>query len=318
MATSLNTSFIDSVASSDKKHRRGSNPYIIGKVTHVVQGPFYYGTTTPDPYYKSPADLGKITYELIQGTQANSLTSAGNPLAKPFNSSLKHYPLEGEIVTILPGPSTDLNINRGEQEYYYLPPYNLWSASHHNAFPDLNNYATFVNKQNQSYQQTANLKQTTNLSVSASVNFPLGPNFLEKSNIKALRIFTGDVTIEGRWGNSVRFGSTSGIKNDNNWSATGSIGNPIIIITNGQGPQLNQEGYIPYIENINTDPTSIYLTNGQEINIVDLKQFSLASLQVDLGSTVSVSMPIQQQLSSTVGLSAMEQDDNINSTSDLI
>jgi len=316
MATSLNTTYEQSIKSPDSKSARPKIPYIIGRVVNVVQGPNIEGTRLNDPDYQNPSDLGKIRYELIQGNQGSSLSSRGNPLAKPFYSSFKQLPVVGEIVLIFPGPSTRLNINRDEQDYYYLPAFNLWSASHHNSFPNLNDYATYTNKVNTSYQQASNLNQTTNLSTSASVNFPLGNGFPEKSDIKPLRLFTGDVTLEGRWGNSIRFGSTTQDKTLNNWSATGSLGSPILIIRNGQGPQAAKVGYVPTVENINRDPSSIYLTNGQQIVVDDISNnFSLASLGVvNLGSSVTVSIPIQQQLTSIDTISPAAQDQRISNS----
>jgi hypothetical protein len=50
----------------------------------------------------------------------------------------------------------------------------------------------------------------------------------------------------------------------NNWSATGSNGDPILIIRNGQGVQT-KEGWVPTVEDINNDESSIYQTSTQKI-----------------------------------------------------
>ena len=67
---------------------------------------------------------------------------------------------------------------------------------------------------------------------------------------------------------SVRFGSTAktdSILYNNNWSNTGENGNPITIIRNGQPTDASEEGYLPIIEDINKDLSSIYLTSNQTI-----------------------------------------------------
>jgi hypothetical protein len=69
--------------------------------------------------------------------------------------------------------------------------------------------------------------------------------------------------MEGRWGNSIRFGSTVK-ERPNNWSITGSNGNPITILRNGQGDN-RPEGWLPTVEDINKDDSSIYLTSTQNI-----------------------------------------------------
>ena len=71
--------------------------------------------------------------------------------------------------------------------------------------------------------------------------------------------------------------------------------------------------WFPTIENINRDPSSIYLTNGQQIVIDDINNnFSLASLGVNLQSTITLSIPIQQQLTSIDTISPMTQDQKIS------
>jgi len=288
----------------------------IARVTHIVQGPYLVGTKIPDAYYKNPTDLGVITFQLLNSNQSSTLDSGGNSTAKPINSAFKHYPLEGELVYIMAGPGIGMNESRGQRDFYYTAPYNLWNASHHNAFPDMGDYGEYVSDIERNYQDSSQTNQAINTSATGGLVFPLGPNFPEKSNIKSLRQFTGDVTIEGRWGNSIRFGSTSeGSTSENYWSTTGSAGDPITIIRNGQGKQVDNLGWFPTVENINRDPSSIYLTAGQLIKIDDLSNFSLKSLSVPVEGISLVrtnSIPIQQQLTSIDTISAAAQDERIS------
>ena len=315
----FNPTFVNQITSAGKQVTGKSTPtYLLARVTHVVNGPFFQGTQFPDPNYKDPTDIGSVLYVLVNTSQNRTLQAAGNPPAKPINSAIKQYPAEGEFILLFQGPSTSLNTSRDSRDYYYTLPFNLWNASHHNAFPDMGDYGNFVNTTKRTYQQTLIAQQPNNLSVTSSVNFPLGPNFPEKENIKALRPFAGDLTIEGRWGNSIRFGSTSAIdKQANYWSSEPSpAGSPITIIRNGQGKQSDTIAWFPTVENINVDPTSIYLTEGQVIVIDDIdRNFSLASLGVNIQSTITTSIPIQQQLTSIDTLSPLEQDQRINSIS---
>ena len=90
--------------------------------------------------------------------------------------------------------------------------------------------------------------------------------------------YAGDFILEGRFGKSIRFGSTisgsttnytSSIIN-NNWSTAGSSGEPITIIRNGQGEidipsPIPLPVWVPTVENINIDKSSIYLTSNQII-----------------------------------------------------
>lgn len=308
---SLNPSYSSFLSSTINNSSPGTtSTFSIARVTHVVQGPFYVGTKTPDPYYKNPTSLGEITFQYISGPQDRTLTSAGNATAKPLFFGFKQYPLEGELVNIVVGPSEAMNEDRGSRNFYYLPPFNMWNSSHHNAFPDLGDYGFFVDFINRDYQNSSNTNQPINLSATGSLTYPLGPNFIEKSDIKALRQFTGDVTLEGRWGNSIRLGSTTlSIEKENDWSQDSEFGNPITIIRNGQGKPVDNIPWIPTVENINRDPSSIYLTQGQKIIIDDIqKNFSLASLNTQFKTEQTVAIPIQQQLTSTQTISAQEQD----------
>ena len=59
-----NQSFSQFLSSlSPGKDLGGKFSHLIARVAHVVQGPFYVGTNFPDPYYKTPADIGTITFE---------------------------------------------------------------------------------------------------------------------------------------------------------------------------------------------------------------------------------------------------------------
>ena len=81
--------------------------------------------------------------------------------------------------------------------------------------------------------------------------------------------FAGDQILEGRFGNSIRLGNTSKINAEvtNNWSITGSSGNPITIIRNGQNPEVEPPSWKPITEDINKDLSSVYLTSNQQIPI---------------------------------------------------
>lgn len=313
---SFNPTFVNQITANSTPPTRPTVNSKVARVVRVVLGPNISGTDIPDPYYKDPTSLGTIVYQYLDGTQNRTSNSAGNPPAKPLNFSFRQYPLPGEMVVIVDGPSTQMNNDQQAPQPYYTMPINLWNSSHHNAFPDLGDYSNFVNATRRGYEQSQLENQPNNVSVSSSVNYPLGPNFPELDYIKSLRAFPGDIILEGRWGNSIRFGSTSAeAKDQNTWSRSGTPGNPITIIRNGQDKRQKDVAWFPTVENINRDPSSIYLTEGQEIVIDDINNnFSLASLDVSLQSTVTVAIPIQQQLTSIDTISPLQQDQNISST----
>ena len=93
-----------------------------------------------------------------------------------------------------------------------------------------------------------------------------GGTFIERTNIHPLLPFSGDNIFEGRFGNSIRLGSTA--RNGfNDWSSVGENGDPILIIRNGQPLNSTNEAWTPQIEDINNDLSSIWITSTQQIPI---------------------------------------------------
>ena len=201
--------------------------------------------------------LGAIEYQLVN----NPLESTIYPVAFPLNPSNKNLPLINEIVFLLSLPSTNIGTSLASStRSYYFSIVSLWNHPHHNAYPVNSNNPP--PSQQKDYQQTqlGSVRRVTD----QSTEIFLGTTFKERSNIHPLLPFEGDVIQEGRWGNSIRFGST--VKNTpNNWSAVGNNGDPIIILRNGQPNNSGKEGWIPITEDINTDLVSIYATSTQQI-----------------------------------------------------
>lgn len=185
--------------------------------------------------------------------------------AKPLFSNQKFYPLINELVSIvsLASPSTQGNTNIITP--YYLPSINVWNSQHHNALPDPTQEPNPNSKQDYD-QSTAGVTQDVRRVDDNSTEINLGEGFNEKINTYPLRSFIGDYLLEGRWGNSIRLGSTVQNK-PNDWSSIGENGDPILIIRNGQPLDLTQDSWIPITEDINQDRSSAYFTQGQKLPI---------------------------------------------------
>ena len=199
--------------------------------------------------------LGIIEYEDV----INPLPSPSLPIARPLTGNFKNLPLINEVVYIIALPDTEIESISSNTIEYYINIVSLWNHPHHNAFPTTPN--TLPPTQQKDYIQTeaGNVRRVTD----QSTEIFLGKTFVERSNIHPLLPFEGDMLYEGRWGNSIRIGST--VKNTpNNWSTVGTDGDPILIIRNGQGVQT-EEGWVPTVEDINNDDSSIYSTSTQKI-----------------------------------------------------
>ena len=181
--------------------------------------------------------------------------------AKPSLSNIKQFPLINEIVYLISLPNPNTQNNGDGENLYYINTVNIWNSQHHNALP---NSLTLGENQQADYTQTSagNVRRVED----GSTEINLGSTFVERSNINPLLPFEGDIIHEGRWGNSVRFGSTvTGSVND--WSETGDNGDPITILRNGEDPDNNPDGWVPVVEDINKDLSSIWMTSTQQIPI---------------------------------------------------
>lgn len=205
--------------------------------------------------------LGIIEYELV----TNPKTTYPLPIAFPLNSNIKNYPLINELVYLISLPDTEIGETTSSLKSYYIDIVSLWNHPHHNAYPANPNNPPPEQKKDYIETQAGSVRQITD----QSTEIFLGKTFVERPNIHPLLPFEGDFISEGRWGNSIRLGST--VKyTPNNWSSSGTNGDPITILRNGQGEQTEQ-GWIPTTEDINNDDSSIYLTSTQ---IVPLKASS--------------------------------------------
>jgi hypothetical protein len=153
-------------------------------------------------------------------------------------------------------------------KYYYLTPVKTWANNiHTNPTPAQQEN---IKGSNQNKSITEIEAGSPNISTKQNTtSFKPGIYFNEKSNIYPLYPFEGDVILEGRFGNSLRLGSTdiSGSTPLNNWSNSPSNGDPITILRNGQDPSLTGSAQFLITEDINKDLSSIYITSKQNIPI---------------------------------------------------
>jgi hypothetical protein len=210
--------------------------------------------------------IGAIFYEIVNKSGTKSYPN----FALPYDSQLKTYPLINEIVLLISLPNQSMGLVSSNESYFYMSPLGIWNHPHHDAYP---NVLDGINDQEQTrdYPTTTSgsVRRVTDGSTEIDLNSsnPSQNTFVEKVNIHPLLPFMGDSLLEGRHGQSLRFGSTAKSKSEkkNNWSDSGINGDPITILRNGQPSKVSDEGWIPITENINNDLSSIYLTSTQKL-----------------------------------------------------
>ena len=213
---------------------------------------------------------GDIMVEPMKVT--NNLPGSLGIKASPLFPNIKNYPLKNETVYLLSFPGGNFSNNPGDIKYYYISPVRIWSnAVNTNPTP---NTAENIQGSNQNKSlQEVELGSSNISTKQQTTKFKPGTYFTEKSNIFPLYPFEGDYIIEGRFGNSIRFGSTDIQSTDttqtplNSWSTFGLNGDPITILRNGQNPELGSPAQSTTIEEINKDLSSIYLTSTQQLPI---------------------------------------------------
>jgi hypothetical protein len=203
--------------------------------------------------------------------------------AKPLFPNDKTYPLENEIVYILPLPNNNVQGSVDDVSFYYFQPINIWNSNHHNAIPNPIGESGLPPSQQQDYEQTSNgaVRRVTD----GSTEIELGDTFKERLDIKPIQPYEGDVIKEGRWGQSLRFGSTvKSAKITNTWSKTGEDGDPITILRNAQFDD-GKDPWIPQVEDINKEGSAIYFTSTQtvpiEVSSKSYKSYSTAPTTPD-------------------------------------
>ena len=155
---------------------------------------------------------------------------------KPINSNIKQIPIPGESVLIFQSLNHESTVEESYPQWYYMFPMAMSSNINSNILPTV-----------------GELEFDTEF---------------EESQVSPLQPYRGDVMLEGRYGNSIRFGSTIDFKNNysepGNWRGNKN-GDPILILSNGRKYKENKDFVT---EDINTDQSSLYLTSTQKLPLV--------------------------------------------------
>ena len=201
--------------------------------------------------YNSPDDIGIILYNNIdvvkrsKGCETKECCENASK-ARPFNSNITQYPLKNELVHLIKSVNKNYN-NLKTPTDYYIHSLPISSKTTQNTFPN------YIDEEGQ---------------------FTMGNYFNEDLTLKRIQPYEGDILMQGRFGNSIRFGSTidnynTSVFNTNEWSNVGTVGDPITIITNGQPErEYSNKGFS--IEDINEDKSSIWMCSNQQISNLEV------------------------------------------------
>ncbi len=208
-------------------------------------------------------------YSIIVQYNASGQKSQRLEVAFPLDTNIKKVPVVGEAVNIIRGMSSDSSPNVEKPQYYFTTPISLQKNINHNALPKGQSTLTGGGANTSNYADAS----AGNANASSTQAFSFDFGFEEVKNVSALQPFSGDILIEGRFGQSMRLGYTpSGTQTTQNPSWTGDSTSPITILRNTQ----NSSGWNKFvIEDVNEDDTSLYMTSKQKINLSQAHPFSL-------------------------------------------
>lgn len=256
--------------------------------------------------------IGAIRFEsLDKNTNTNDQITTQASIAYPMDINFKKIPTLGETVFIIQGPSYKqlTTGNSDASQFYYLNAISVWNKNHLNMIPP-------------SSESSTNTNTVDNISVSEGVpNNPEtqveepspGKTFKEEASIRNLYPVEGDIILEGRWGNSLRFSSTATHTSESKdtespWSSEGRDGSPITILRNGQGSDSAFNNWFPIYEDIQSDASSIYLTDGQLVKVL-LGSTNFDSFGVEAVPTINTTALIQEVPVENPNISNKDLDD---------
>jgi hypothetical protein len=173
---------------------------------------------------------------------ASEVSATDLPFAYQPTAHLKVVPLIGEIIQVepLPVPSDEDFSNKTRK--YYTKVLNIWNNANNNFYPDiLNNF---------------------------EIDFSQGNRYVELQDVNPIGSSPGDVQLEGRQGQSIRF--TGGKSISNPWIDSSNLGKPLLIISNGQKETDN--GFTTIGEDINEDSSSIYMASDHKIPLTQASE----------------------------------------------
>ena len=270
--------------------------------------------------------VGAITFEALNRSTAITDIPQGT-IALPLNTSVRTLPLVNEIVFVTLGPSRSrlLGGNPDSNTFYYTNSIPIWNSTDVNALPSSVTSGDANTNSNTAEDVQSGIPNNPN---NPKGGASLGDVFRDQGDIKNLYPQEGDVIFEGRFGNSLRFGSTGKIDGDfskfdvnpqNPWSQNGETGNPITILRNGQKQDaIKFDVWQPIFEDINADLSSIYLTSNQNVPL-QIAYSNLKSYGLDVTPPEDTTAEFEK-IGEDLGdqFTSNNESDDINNTRDSI
>jgi len=231
-----------SISGNVDEARHLQNPIYEGLVVDVIVDHTHPKHSKGDGY-----NVGAIKVRLFNVTE--TLNDDQLSWADPLESTYQELPLIGELVYLF----------KIRGNFFYGKKVPLAHQIQENGMLNLNDSLSHKT-------EDSTRKAIVSKSETMRVSHRFGNYFKPDSRVRPLKHFEGDVVFQGRMGQSIRFGSS---RID---PASDSLA-PNIILRAGQGVGVERRSSVNSIhglvlEDINVDPSSLWLTSDQTIPFV--------------------------------------------------
>jgi hypothetical protein len=224
-----------------------------------------------------PTNIGMVQVRRVISDKNKKQSELG--WCRPLWPNGQSIPLIHEMVIAIMGPKNSSGINYAATRPYYIGPIGIWGLENYNPLPGTGVDLSVLADLDSNAKKYASFTGNSNPGETVSEDLEFGKTFEAKPGVQRARPFEGDRLFEGRWGQSFRFtskiaeGEPSAF-HPNTWSTRGASGDPLIIIRNGEADDADPEK--SFVEDINKDPSSIWITSTQLINL-DLASWNFKS-----------------------------------------
>jgi hypothetical protein len=206
---------------------------------------------------------GTPTYSLIGAIKGRMVNSQHkqpeNRLGwiQPLDANIKQYPIIGEYVIV----------GRYLGRYYYTQTVNMLGSVNSNSYPGYSGgQASLVSSNgSQAGSDAEEVSATGTPNKAATGEFTVGDPFVPNPLIRQLYPSFGDVIFNGRFGQSIKFGSNPDTLEPNVIIRAGQLTDAEAFGKTADVDDLKENANKPVVEDINADGSSLWITSDQEV-----------------------------------------------------
>ena len=224
------TNFNKTVFGGDKSSSQSRSVKSFGRVLDII-----LDENHPEYEEKGGAKSINGIFFRYQNSITSQDTSNNLKFAYQGTGQIKTVPIIGEIVEVVSNPTSNKTQLAQTKTLYYSKIINIWNN------PNCNPYIDVYSNQ--------------------TLDISRNGEFTEESTINPIRSAVGDLQIEGRQGQSIRF---TGAKGSANYFIDDlNKGKPVILVSNGQ--IQTEEGFTTISEDVNEDASSLYFLSDHKV-----------------------------------------------------